>query len=113
MIEVLGCLWDSRFSLHGFLQGADRGVRGNFQREEVGILVRGSRNIERDAPSKVGRSVKSAGRRGKGLYKHDAGNEACGRELGGGGDLSSFRRGEKQNQKKEVVMEEIITQKVT
>jgi hypothetical protein len=93
MIEVLGCLWDSRFSLHGFLQGADRGVRGNFQREEVGILVRGSRNIERDA--------------------HDAGNEACGGELGGGGDLSSFRCGEIQNQKKEVVMEEIITQKVT
>jgi hypothetical protein len=64
MIEVLGCLWDSRFSLHGFLQSADRGVRGNFQREEVGIFVRGSGNIERDAPSKVGRSVKVSSKDG-------------------------------------------------
>jgi len=57
--------------------------------------------------------VSSKGR-GKGLYKHDAKNEAFEREQGRWWDLLSFRCGEIQNQKKkEVLIEEGITQTVT
>jgi len=61
VIEVLRCLRYLRFGLHGFLQGTDGGVRGDFQREEVGILVRGSGDIERDAPAKKDQSSQLEG----------------------------------------------------
>jgi len=41
MVQVLGGSRDSVFGLHGFLQQADSGVRGDLEREEVGIVVGG------------------------------------------------------------------------
>lgn len=39
MIQVLRGLGDLRLGLHGFLQRADRGVRGDLEGEEVEIVV--------------------------------------------------------------------------
>lgn len=61
MVEVLRGFRDSSFGLHGFLQRADRRVRGDLEGEEVGIFVRGSGNVERDAPSKIRQSSQLKG----------------------------------------------------
>jgi hypothetical protein len=50
VIEVLRGLRNLRLGLYRFLQRADRGVRGDLEREEVSIFVRGSGNVECDAP---------------------------------------------------------------
>lgn len=50
VIQVLGCSRDSVFRLHGFLQQADCGVRGNLEREEVGVIVGGGGDGQGDAP---------------------------------------------------------------
>ena len=51
MVEVLGGLGDLRFGLDGLLQGADGGIGGDFEGEEISILVSRSSDVYCDTPS--------------------------------------------------------------
>jgi hypothetical protein len=42
VVEVLGGLGDLGFGLYGFFEGSDGGVGGEFEGDEVGIVVSGS-----------------------------------------------------------------------
>ena len=50
MIEVLRCFGDLRFGLYRLFQGADRGIRRDFERKKVAIVMRRSCYIQSDAP---------------------------------------------------------------
>lgn len=50
MVEVLRCLGDMRFGLHGFFQCADGCIWGDFEREKVAIVVRGGGYVECNTP---------------------------------------------------------------
>lgn len=56
VIEVLGGLGDLGLRLDRLFQGAHGGVGGDLEGEEVGILMRGSGDGQRDAPGEEGRS---------------------------------------------------------
>ena len=50
MVEVLGGLGNSSFGLDRFFEGGDGGVGGEFEGEEVGVVVGGSGDSQGDAP---------------------------------------------------------------
>ena len=45
MVEVLRGLGNLGFGLYGFFEGGDCGVGGDFEGEEVGIVVRGRGDV--------------------------------------------------------------------
>lgn len=55
MVEMLRRGRDSGFGLDGLLQCANCGIGRNFEREEVGIRVRGRGDVEGDAHLEGGR----------------------------------------------------------